>query len=173
MTASVAESAGGAGAPAARPPAHVSGTPRINPETGLSTDYLNHFAEAIMLLEIVAATPECADDLRAWRPRTYCEHFAASGFRDRDAVIGAYAVADPAAVATLERTVETIDAVLSQARDVVIAHLGTPAAEVLAQRAVGWLKPLVARAAAAIDGRADLTTPAIGADAAIDAMFAP
>jgi hypothetical protein len=27
--------------------------PNINPVTGLSTDYLNHFTEAIMLLELL------------------------------------------------------------------------------------------------------------------------
>ncbi|MEO8318885.1 MAG: hypothetical protein ABI561_11235, partial [Bradyrhizobium sp.] len=32
----------------------------INPRTGLATDYLNHFNEAIMLLEMVPDMPECA-----------------------------------------------------------------------------------------------------------------
>ena len=32
--------------------------PNINPVTGLSTDYLNHFTEAIMLLELLPADPE-------------------------------------------------------------------------------------------------------------------
>lgn len=32
----------------------------INPRTGLATDYLNHFNEAVMLLEMVPDMPECA-----------------------------------------------------------------------------------------------------------------
>ena len=34
----------------------------INPRTGLATDYLNHFNEAIMLLEMIPDMPECAED---------------------------------------------------------------------------------------------------------------
>ncbi len=34
----------------------------INPRTGLATDYLNHFNEAVMLLEMVPDMPECAED---------------------------------------------------------------------------------------------------------------
>ena len=57
----------------------------INPATGLSTDYLNHFTEAIMLLEMLSSCPECLDDFLGWRPKSYREHFAASRFSDRDA----------------------------------------------------------------------------------------
>ena len=60
------------------------GGPNINPVTGLSTDYLNHFTEAIMLLEMLPAMPECLDDFLAWRPKTIREHFAASHFSNRE-----------------------------------------------------------------------------------------
>ena len=43
----------------------------INPVTGLSTDYLNHFNEAVMLLEMIPVMPECGEDLAAWRPLSY------------------------------------------------------------------------------------------------------
>ena len=56
----------------------VPACPNINPATGLSTDYLNHFTEALMVLEMVRDMPECIDDLRAWQPKTYTEHFAGS-----------------------------------------------------------------------------------------------
>ena len=68
-------------------PAHDSsgrGVPNINPGTGLSTDYLNHFTEAVMMLEMIAVMPDGLDELKAWRPMTYCEHFAASRFSRRD-----------------------------------------------------------------------------------------
>ena len=71
-------------------PLRGRGIPYINPVTGLSTDYLNHFSEAVMVLEMAATVPECLEDLRAWRPKTYCEHFASSSFSERDAVIAAY-----------------------------------------------------------------------------------
>src|SRR5207253_7798547 len=67
----------------------------INPRTGLATDYLNHFNEAIMLLEMIPDLPDCAEDFLSWRPLSYREHFAASTFRARELAIAAYDAADP------------------------------------------------------------------------------
>src|ERR1700736_6040258 len=66
----------------------------INPRTGLATDYLNHFNEAIMLLEMIPDIPECAEDFLAWTPLSYAEHFTASNFKARDLAIEAYESAD-------------------------------------------------------------------------------
>jgi len=52
----------------------------INPRTGLATDYLNHFNEAIMLLEMIPDMPECMTDFLERQPLSYREHFAASNF---------------------------------------------------------------------------------------------
>ena len=49
----------------------------INPKTGLASDYLNHFNEAIMLLDLLPTTPECIVELIGWEPLSYEEHFAA------------------------------------------------------------------------------------------------
>jgi hypothetical protein len=67
----------------------------INPRTGLATDYLNHFNEAIMLLEMIPDMPECAEEFLQWQPRSYREHFAASNFRARELAIEAYDSANP------------------------------------------------------------------------------
>jgi hypothetical protein len=67
----------------------------INPRTGLATDYLNHFNEAIMLLEMIPDMPECAEEFLEWQPRSYREHFAASNFRARELAIAAYDSANP------------------------------------------------------------------------------
>src|SRR5580693_6494395 len=56
----------------------------INPRTGLATDYLNHFNEAIMLLEMIPDMPECSEDFLGWQPLSYSEHFTASNFKARD-----------------------------------------------------------------------------------------
>src|SRR3978361_2119331 len=67
----------------------------INPRTGLATDYLNHFNEAIMLLEMVPDMPECVEDFLSWHPLSYREHFTASNFKARGVAIEAYDSADP------------------------------------------------------------------------------
>lgn len=57
---------------------HIPGT-NISEATLLASDYLNHFHELVMLLEAVSSEPEdFAEDLFAWKPLTYDEHFAES-----------------------------------------------------------------------------------------------
>jgi hypothetical protein len=62
----------------------------INETTLLATDYLNHFNEAMMLLELVPSMPECIEDLADWRPIDYAEHFHNSNSSGRDLAIEAY-----------------------------------------------------------------------------------
>lgn len=124
----------------------------INPETGLATDYLNHFNEAIMLLEMVSSCPECLEDFLAWQPMSYSEHFSASRFKDRQIAITAYNSADPAARHSLDSIADTMTAVLEATRGAMRSGLPPSGMQMLASRAVAWLKPLIARAGAAING---------------------
>jgi hypothetical protein len=124
----------------------------INPATGVATDYLNHFNEAVMLLEMLSACPDCAEDFLAWQPMSYREHFAASRFKDRALAITAYDVADPAVRHCLETLADTMTAVLEATRATMHADLPVEATAILAERSAAWLKPLVARAGAVING---------------------
>jgi hypothetical protein len=126
----------------------------INPATGLATDYLNHFNEAIMLLEMLSGCPECLDDFLGWRPMTYREHFVASRFKGRDMAIAAYNAADPSLRNCLDTLAGTMTAVLEATRAAMSADMPRDAAAALADRAA-WLKPLVARAGALINGESD------------------
>src|SRR3546814_4071681 len=56
----------------------------INQNTLLATDYLNHFNEIIMLLEMVPSMPECYRDAVEWRPKSYAQHFRDSCFSDAE-----------------------------------------------------------------------------------------
>jgi hypothetical protein len=123
----------------------------INPATGLATDYLNHFNEAIMLLEMLSDCPDCRGDFLAWQPKSYREHFLASGFKGRDMAISAYDAADPALRLGLETLAGTMTAVL-QAAGAAMADMPPPATAALAREAAALLKPLVARAGAVING---------------------
>jgi hypothetical protein len=62
----------------------------INDVTLLSTDYLNHFNEAVMLLDMVADMPEMLDDVKDWRPKSYLQHFSDSNDKARDVAIEAF-----------------------------------------------------------------------------------
>ncbi|MGL5164938.1 MAG: hypothetical protein ACRC9K_03525 [Afipia sp.] len=127
----------------------------INPRTGLATDYLNHFNEAIMLLEMIPDIPECVDDFLGWRPQSYREHFAASHFSARELAISAYDSSEPAVrtefdniTTTMTSILTTVGAAMRQAR-----HVETRA--VLAEQAAGWVKPLVTLAGSVINGGND------------------
>jgi len=71
--------------------ARLVGT-NINPETLLATDYLNHFNEIIMMIELVPDMPEMLDDAKGWKPLSYTEHFQFSRFTERELAIEAYAL---------------------------------------------------------------------------------
>jgi hypothetical protein len=147
----------------------------INPLTGLATDYLNHFSEAIMLLEMMLEMPECREDFLAWQPLSYSQHFAASNFKDRDMAIAAYEAADPAIRDRLDTLADAMNGILVATHEVMQLSLSTPAAGNIADLAVQRLKPLVARAGAVINGTevgnaANRETD--GTQAAVDALMA-
>jgi hypothetical protein len=124
----------------------------INPATGLATDYLNHFNEAIMLLEMLSSCPDCRDDFLGWRPKSYREHFEASRFKGRALAIAAYDAADPSLRGCLDTLAGTMTAVLEATRAAMSSDIAPQAAVALAERAAALLRPLVARAGAVING---------------------
>src|SRR3954453_428682 len=85
----------------------------INPRTGLATDYLNHFNEAIMLLEMIPDMPDCFEDFLGWKPLSYREHFTASNFKARDLAIAAYEAADPACRDEFDNLSATMTSILT------------------------------------------------------------
>ena len=124
----------------------------INPATGLATDYLNHFNEAIMLLEMLSSCPECRDDFLGWRPLSYREHFEASRFKGRAMAIAAYDAADPSLRGCLDTLAGTMTAVLEATRAAMSLDIAPESAVALAEHAAALLRPLVARAGAVING---------------------
>ncbi len=132
----------------------------INPLTGLATDYLNHFNEAIMLLEMLSSCPDCIDDFLGWRPMSYREHFAASHFKGRDMAIAAYDAADPELRGSLDALANTMTAVLEATRAAMGPGMPPQAAGALAERAAASLRLLVARAGALINGEESASHPA-------------
>ena len=124
----------------------------INPATGLATDYLNHFNEAIMLLEMLSSCPECRDDFLGWQPISYREHFAASSFKGRAIAIAAYDAVDPGVRGCLDALAGAMTAVLETTRAAMSYDLPPESAGALADRAAALLRPLIARAGAVING---------------------
>jgi hypothetical protein len=132
----------------------------INPRTGLATDYLNHFNEAIMLLEMIPDMPECAEDFLTWCPLSYREHFTASNFTARDLAIEAYESADTATRAEFDNLTGIMTSVLTAVGAAMRETRQDKIRAILAEQATGWVKPLVALAGGIINGagEADVDT---------------
>ena len=81
----------------------------INAKTLLATDYLNHFNEFVMLLELVGDMPDMLEEAQDWRPKTYQEHFSESSFSDRDLAIEAYCISPPEYRDRFDATISRID----------------------------------------------------------------
>ncbi|MGA8935478.1 MAG: hypothetical protein WB522_14540 [Pseudolabrys sp.] len=129
----------------------------INPATGLATDYLNRFSEAVMLLDMLASFPEFRADFMAWEPMSYREHFRLSHFKARDTVVAAYDKADTDLRNSLDTLAVTMTIVLEATRAAMDdADRRPETVAALAGNAIGWLKPLIARAGAIINGEADV-----------------
>ena len=86
----------------------VAGT-NISDTSLLATDYLNHFNEVVMLIDMIPDMPECLDDVREWRPKSYAQHFADSGLPEADLAIAAYEHSPEAYRLPLEQTVDNLN----------------------------------------------------------------
>lgn len=146
----------------------------IHPETRLATDYLNHFNEVIMLLELVPSMPDCMDDVIGWTPLTYEEHFLRSSYRDKELVLSAYQHAPAAVLRRFHAVIDQMEQLMTTAIEGLKTVGPGPEAAVIAEEAGFILKPLAARAVgvmnAVIDEDEDLAAPASAQDA-IDALM--
>ena len=86
----------------------------INPETLLATDYLNHFNEIVMLLDMVPTMPECLDDAKNWAPKSYEQHFQDSVFTDKHLAILAYQNAPEQFREPFDDTVATMNVLVAE-----------------------------------------------------------
>ena len=130
----------------------------INPRTGLATDYLNHFNEAVMLLEMIPDMPECAEDFLGWEPLSYAEHFTASNFKARDLAIDSYNSADVRIRTEFDNVTSAITSIRAAVSAAMREATKDDTRTRLAEQATGWVKPLVMQAGGIIngDGAADV-----------------
>ncbi|WP_407654403.1 hypothetical protein [Bradyrhizobium prioriisuperbiae] len=135
-----------------RPSAEELLTANINPRTGLATDYLNHFNEAIMLLEMIPDLPDCAEDFLSWQPLSYAEHFRAANFKARELAISTYETADPAIRGEFDNITRTMTSILTAVGDAMRQMQQDKSRAQLAEQATGWVKPLVTLAGGIING---------------------
>lgn len=95
----------------------------INPESLLATDYLNHFNEIVMLLDLAAEMPDCFEDAAGWQPLCYREHFLRSNLADGELAAEAYDVAPEDIRSRFDATVAELDETMEQGIDECLSML--------------------------------------------------
>ena len=129
----------------------------IDETTLLATDYLNHFNEIVMLLEMVPDMPEILDDVKAWRPKTYKDHFLGSTIADKDLAIEAYDHVPDIYREPFEQTIEQLNAMIANATERLERNLADGDMDILktnAQTVSRLIQKLMDMASAIIHGSA-------------------
>lgn len=96
----------------------VIGT-NISEVTLLATDYLNHFNEIVMLLDMVPDMAECLEDAKDWKPKSYQDHFRDSFVADKELAVEVYDFAPVRYKAPFDRTTEEINQMVADGKSVV------------------------------------------------------
>ncbi|MCW8916244.1 MAG: hypothetical protein OQK24_10375 [Magnetovibrio sp.] len=81
----------------------------VNEQTLLATDYLNHFNELVMTLEMLADMPELLEEAKLWEPKPYKDHFRDSTIADKELAIEAYDHAPPKFKEPFEQNISKIN----------------------------------------------------------------
>lgn len=147
----------------------------IHPDTRLATDYLNHFNEVVMLIDMLPMMPDCAPDVVTWAPVSYVDHFFHSHFKGRDLAIAAYETVNrerrEVFESTIDQVVQAIGDIQRMIREAPMDNLPVEAIQDVAEMRI---KPALAHAMGLINGApvaAMITEETGDAQQAIDALF--
>jgi len=128
----------------------------ISEKSLLATDYLNHFNEVIMMIEMIPMMPECLNDIKGWQPKSYAEHFRDSCFSDKDLAILAYDHAPPEYRIPFDETIRHLDGLvldLVGGIEKLIASDQPDVLQELVDRTTKELRDLIDKASAIIHGK--------------------
>ena len=75
----------------------------VNPASGLANDYLNVFNEIVMMIDLLPAMPDLADNIQAWSPITYRAYFTRSSLAGSASTLNIYDRLDPGFRRAFER----------------------------------------------------------------------
>lgn len=115
----------------------------INTQTLLATDYINHFNEIHMMIEMIPSMPDCLELLQDWQPKSYQQHFADSAFTAKDLAIEAYDHSPDEYRLPFEDTVAEMDDLVLQTIAEVEKFAGNNKTEQLQRLIKGYLPQMI------------------------------
>ena len=127
----------------------------VNEETLLATDYLNHFNEIAMILELLADCPDCIDEAKEWQPKTYKDHFNDSGFSAKEFMIAAYTHAPARYRQPFDTTISTMNNLVLkgiESIEAILSKADPEQTQIVVQLVTSELQGLIERASAIIHG---------------------
>ena len=130
----------------------------LDPTTFLATDYLNHFNEVVMLLEMIPDMPEILEETKEWKPKSYKDHFIDSTIADRDIAIEAYDAVPAIYKEPFETTIGQINQTIESAIEHLEQDLGTGNMDLVRENATTMsrtIQRLMDTASAIIHGSAE------------------
>jgi len=86
----------------------------VNEQTLLATDYLNHFNELVMTMEMLADMPELFEEVQAWAPKPYKDHFRDSTIADKELAVEAFDHAPPKFKEPFEQNIDKINVLVGK-----------------------------------------------------------
>ena len=116
--------------------------------SGLSNDFLNHYSEVLMLIEMAPHDPDIAADLNDWQPMSYPDYFSASPLRRSAAALAAYEALPPARRQAFEQLTGAMDTLATMAAFALQPPCDSDTAMRVCETTVPALRNLVERAAA-------------------------
>jgi hypothetical protein len=130
----------------------------ISDESFLATDYLNHFNEIVMLLEMIPDMPELVEDTADWAPKSYVKHFQDSGFQGKDLAVTAFNMAPNAIRIAFDQIVGELDQLilttLAGLTSLNVAERGfSPAAQDLIRMRVSTIQEMLMKLNQVIHGK--------------------
>ena len=115
--------------------------------TDLSNDYLNHYSEALMLIELASVDPAIGADLASWRALDYRAYFSTSPLRRAPSALAAYDALPRARQAAFEELTDAMDTLTRMAILALRPPCDPPNAAAVAEAAGPPFRHLINRAA--------------------------
>lgn len=141
----------------------------------LSTDYLNRFGEALMLIEMAPMDRAILAELQCWTVIGYVEHFERSQLRCRTAAIAGYEHLSAARREAFDTLCATMNTLIAQATETLGALTDDEDLSLSASLVGGQLRALISQATQFINANGTLDPDmfdGVGLQDDIDAMFA-
>ncbi|MGD9638177.1 MAG: hypothetical protein AB7U85_03855 [Alphaproteobacteria bacterium] len=115
----------------------------ISSTTLLSTDYLNHFNEIIMMIAMIGEMPDIIEECKEWQPKSYIQHFTDTSLSYRFIAIELYRAVPKKNLDAFEQAIEQTNNAIFQTverLELAISNGATP--EELTQKAMVAQKAL-------------------------------